>query len=394
MSASGHSTVSTTDVNVFKRLANPAIVDVHVDSRVRRATAEMKQAIEQAATVDTRRVDSLPNSPVDSLVASAPTKTVFQKAQEKATEEVERAWTVQSHSADPPLAPLLDAPAPSSQSPTVHCAPAREFFMPAAQMEHDASSNPVHVRDKPRQNPHCNLAHMRETSRLDAPPPTPTHVRGDSGENSDYENDAEDSSSEQWKQRDGQSKRLEKQGYIIELSNMRQKGIALSREFTMNDSIAELEFEIQKQQNNATTRQHVAFMRDMLKIGINGLEIANTRFGPFLSIDGWAESVTQDMNKYEPPLEKLYRRYFRRSQMSPMMELAWLLIGSMAAFHFKNKFFQSPLTTTRAAAERESEGKTTSRLKRPASSDTSRKVNGGQRTGRPVLRPPSSLFGM
>ena len=120
----------------------------------------------------------------------------------------------------------------------------------------------------------------------------------------------------------------------------------------MNDSIAELEFEIQKQQNNMTTRQHVTFMRDMLKIGINGLEIANTRFGPFLSIDGWAETVTQDMNKYEPPLEKLYRRYFRRSQMSPVMELAWLLVGSMSAFHFKNKFFAPP-QTTRSAPEQE-----------------------------------------
>ena len=49
MSATGNSTVSATDVNVFKRLANPAVVDVHVDSRFRRATVEMKKAIEQAA---------------------------------------------------------------------------------------------------------------------------------------------------------------------------------------------------------------------------------------------------------------------------------------------------------------------------------------------------------
>lgn len=382
MSATGNSTVSATDVNVFKRLANPAVVDVHVDSRFRRATVEMKKAIEQAAVVDTQTDISLPNSPVLSVVshATAPTKTVFQKAQERATEDVERAWAAQSRPADPPpasQAPALDVQSTACQPPTLEYTSTARPLVPPAQP-------PGQQRGNPRQDAPFN------------PPPTQyTHPRSETGDNnSDYEDEAEDSTNEQGKQRDGQSKRLEKQGYIIELSNMRQKGMSLSREFTMSDSIAELEFEIQKQQNNATTRQHVIFMRDMLKIGINGLEIANTRFGPFLSIDGWAESVTQDMNKYEPPLEKLYRRYFRRSQMSPVMELAWILIGSMAAFHFKNKFFQPPQPTTRAPAERESEGKTTSRLKRHPPVSAHMNTNGGQRLGRPVLRPPSALFGM
>ena len=83
MSASGHSTISTTDVNVFKRLANPAVVDVQIESKGRRATFEMKQAIEQAAEVEIKG-DSPPPTPVESAVGTtAPTKTLFQKAQEK-----------------------------------------------------------------------------------------------------------------------------------------------------------------------------------------------------------------------------------------------------------------------------------------------------------------------
>ena len=65
MSTSGYSTVSATDVNVFKRLANPGVVDVQVESRTRRAAAEMKQAIEQAAVVE-QKDNSAPESPVES----------------------------------------------------------------------------------------------------------------------------------------------------------------------------------------------------------------------------------------------------------------------------------------------------------------------------------------
>uniref|UniRef100_A0A6C0C1Q1 Uncharacterized protein n=1 Tax=viral metagenome TaxID=1070528 RepID=A0A6C0C1Q1_9ZZZZ len=387
MSTTGHSIISTTDVNVFKRLANPAVVDVCVDSRVRRATAEMKQAIEQAAETkqNSEHVGEKERNPAGSPLASAvgsitgpvPCKTAFQRAQDKASEEVERVWAT-------PVAParlfteseLVVEPSPATCHSSIQ--PPRESRVPEVKVETGAFFR------SERACPHIHA---------EAPPPKTTLPSFDAGENSDFEDDVEDSASEHWKPKDGQGKRLEKQGYIIELSNMRQKGVVLSREFTMNDSIQELEFEIQKQQNNTTTRQHVVFMRDMLKIGINGLEIANTRFGPFLSIDGWAESVTLDMNKYEPPLEKLYRRYFRRSQMSPIMELAWLLIGSMAAFHFKNKFFAPP-ATARASPEPEQDSKPTSRLRRPVSTETARKTHDRPKAGRPVLRPPSSIFGM
>ncbi len=40
---------------------------------------------------------------------------------------------------------------------------------------------------------------------------------------------------------------MEKQSFLIELAGLRQKGVQLSRDFTMQDSLAEMEFETQKQ---------------------------------------------------------------------------------------------------------------------------------------------------
>ena len=142
-----------------------------------------------------------------------------------------------------------------------------------------------------------------------------------------------------------------------------------------------------------TTRHTVAFMRDMMRIVINGIEIGNSRFGPFLSIDGWAESVTQDMTKYEHPLERIYKRYWRKTQMSPVMELAWLLVGSMVAWHFKSKFFGPPAASSNARQAQTEPAPHPSNMGSPAQG---RGRSGQQRTAssRPVLRPPSALFGL
>lgn len=131
---------------------------------------------------------------------------------------------------------------------------------------------------------------------------------------------------------------MEKQGYLIELKRMKARGIELSREFSEADSLAELEFEVAKQNASVSTENSVSFMRDMLRLVITGLEVGNNKLGPFLSMEGWAEATTADMHRYDNALERIHRRYFRKSQMSPIMEMAWLLFGSLAMWHFKSKF--------------------------------------------------------
>ena len=319
------STISATDIEVFKRLANPVVVDVQVESKTRRA-AEMRRAMERAAAA----VQEEPASPARSArsarsAGSGRGLSAFRQAQEQAVAEA---------------AELLKDRA------RTQVRPAEE-----TKQEEPAKQEPA----KREEGPSKDESSESEAGSWARPERRKRRTTSDS-----------------------EATRLEKQGFLIELSNMRRnKGVHLSREFTMDDTLAELEFEIQKQNNNATTRQHVVFMRDVMKMGINGLEIANARFGPFLSIDGWAETVTADMTKYEPPLEKLYRRYFRSSQMSPIMELSWLLVGSMVAFHFKNKWFAGPPASKQPPPPR-------------ANSPKARAT----RSTRPVLRPPAPLFGL
>lgn len=339
------SVVSSTDVDVFQRLSNAAIVDV----QERRATNDIKAAIAAAAEPE-------PQKPKQSTV-------------EPSTVEPS-AVRVEARSARSPFGIAVEPRSAFELAKAEAAAEAREcarsecseLSEPSAPRIPERMTEPARLQ-LPRRRPEP-LPRVPEVAEPPASSASP-----ESTPRSDVGAAAPGSEAE----------RLEKQGYLIELSNLKQKGVPLSRDFTLRDSIAELEFELKKQQNHATTRQHVTFMRDMLRIGINGLEIGNQRFGPFLSIDGWAESITGDMQKYDGALERLYKRYFRKSQMSPLMELGWLIIGSMMAWHFKSKFLGSP------APQRQQE-----REQPPARSKQQPKASA---RARPTLRAPQSLFG-
>ena len=204
--------------------------------------------------------------------------------------------------------------------------------------------------------------------------------------------------------KDPETVRLEKQGYLIELQALHSKGVRLSREFSMKDTLTELEFEVQKQNSNLSAAGAVANMKDMMRIGFNGLEMANGRFGPFLCMDGWAQSLTSDMKRFDVALEKLYKRYWRKQSMSPIMELGMIILGSLAMHHFKTKLFgpvrplpkTAPAATPTQSDHAPPHHSVPPKLRRGTPSqvplsgslkDTSRGAT------RPTLRPPTAMFG-
>ena len=129
MSASTLSTLSATDVDVFRKLANPTVVDVQVECRPRRAATDMKKAIDLAASQapTTRDAPSCGNASVtctqnkanasDDSVASTPraTKSAFKQAQEVAAAQSTAALTRERSTGEE------DAAEASSTTPSLSC---------------------------------------------------------------------------------------------------------------------------------------------------------------------------------------------------------------------------------------------------------------------------------
>ena len=108
------------------------------------------------------------------------------------------------------------------------------------------------------------------------------------------------------------------------------------RTFGVEDSMRSVELEFNRERVEREAQSGVIFMKQMLKMGLQGIEMGNNRFGPWLQLDGFAEEASKDDEKYDSPLERIYLRIFRHGQMSPWAELAMLIGGSAFMCHMKN----------------------------------------------------------
>ena len=108
--------------------------------------------------------------------------------------------------------------------------------------------------------------------------------------------------------------------------------------FTDQDSLADIEFEHNRIKCNEEQISAVNFMKDMIKLGATGIELANNKF-KLLRLNRWSSDVTAEMDRYDRPLSKIYQRYWRKGSVSPFVELAVLLFGGLIFHHFKNVLF-------------------------------------------------------
>ena len=130
---------------------------------------------------------------------------------------------------------------------------------------------------------------------------------------------------------------LEKQALLHELRRLEMAGTQLTKAFTMADSTDAMDFELERHRVASDTASSVNFMSDALKLGCQGLEMMNEKVGQLLHLDGWSAELTRDMGRFKGPLQRIYKRVFRRGSPSPFLELGFLIFGSMAMHHMRGK---------------------------------------------------------
>jgi hypothetical protein len=136
----------------------------------------------------------------------------------------------------------------------------------------------------------------------------------------------------------------QKTAVLLELDRLRGLGCKLTREYTMADSLEEMEYESRRHVLMLEEQSNVSVLKDGLRLFVSGTEFANRKFGPFLNLDGFGVAVSNEINagKYNLTLSKLHRKYFKTpGQSSPEIELAFSLMGAAAFHHFQKSYFQS-----------------------------------------------------
>lgn len=144
--------------------------------------------------------------------------------------------------------------------------------------------------------------------------------------------------------RDPEQEKKEKADFINKLNRLEQKGFPVSRKFTMDNSLEEIKTEYSRLVDARNLETSIKFQRQMLMGAITGMEWLNGRFDPFdLKLDGWSESVHENVEDFDEIFEELYDKYKDKGKMSPEMRLIMAVGGSGFMCHVSNTFFRSKM---------------------------------------------------
>lgn len=136
--------------------------------------------------------------------------------------------------------------------------------------------------------------------------------------------------------------KVEKQDILLKLIALEKKGIELTKKYSMSSKLKDLKFELKLHTEAIEKDLSVKFQQKVLMAAVTGIEMANKKFDPVgAKLDGWGESVMDNLDDYDSIFEKLYEKYKTRSELPPELQLLVTLVGSAVMFHITKTIFST-----------------------------------------------------
>ena len=116
---------------------------------------------------------------------------------------------------------------------------------------------------------------------------------------------------------------------LRKLQAMERKGIELSKHYTMESSLSEMQGEYESIKAEHEKKNSTKFQGKMLMAAVTGLEFLNSKFDPFdIKLDGWAEQISENVEDYDEIFAELHEKYKSKASMAPELKLLFQLGGS------------------------------------------------------------------
>ena len=144
--------------------------------------------------------------------------------------------------------------------------------------------------------------------------------------------------------RNPEEEKKEKIEYLNKLQRLEQKGFPVSKRFTMDNNLDEIKQEFNRLVDARNLEGSLRFQRQALMGVVTGMEWMNNRFDPFdLNLEGWSESVHENVEDFDEIFEELYDKYKDRGKMPAEARLVFALAGSGFMCHVSNTFMRRRL---------------------------------------------------
>ena len=136
----------------------------------------------------------------------------------------------------------------------------------------------------------------------------------------------------------------EKIDLIYKFKKLENQGVRTTINYNMNSNLDDMRNEYLKLKKQRENDNAVKFQRKVLMAAVTGLEFMNSKFDPFsVKLDGWSESVNENLNDYDEIFEELAEKYGGESDIAPEIKLLFTLAGSAFMFHLTNTMFKSSI---------------------------------------------------
>tara|TARA_B100000886_G_scaffold339813_1_gene306483 strand:- start:3068 stop:4441 length:1374 start_codon:yes stop_codon:yes gene_type:complete len=136
----------------------------------------------------------------------------------------------------------------------------------------------------------------------------------------------------------------EKFSILRKLEDLEKKGVNLSKKYTMESSLLEMQGEYETLISEKEKSNSVKFQGRMLMAAITGLEFLNNKFDPFdLKLDGWAEQINESVDDYDEIFAELHDKYKSKAKMAPELKLMFQLGGGAIMLHMTNSMFKTSM---------------------------------------------------
>jgi hypothetical protein len=137
-----------------------------------------------------------------------------------------------------------------------------------------------------------------------------------------------------------EEERKKKREMLMKLNRLPQKGYELSKHYTMDSSLEEMQEEYDRLSDVARFTSSIEWQRGALVTLVNGMEMMNEKYDPFdVKLKGWSDSVNANIESYDDIFEELYDKYKGKGGVPPEMRLVWKLATSGFMVHASNSIF-------------------------------------------------------
>ena len=182
-----------------------------------------------------------------------------------------------------------------------------------------------------------NAHHPTQTEEID--------YGGEDDDDMDFDDEDDERPSEREKPSQGYTSiDEEKSDLLNKLARLEKKGFAVNKRLNAYSNVEELRSEVKRITYSIDVEQSIRFSRRMLVACVTGLEFLNKRYNPFeIQLDGWSESVMENVDDYDGVFEELYVKYRSKVSVAPEVKLIMMLGGSCMMYHLTNSMFKTAI---------------------------------------------------